>query len=755
MAATGFTNSWTAGEICDDAWDRTELQQVAKGCEQALNLNIRIAGPLGKRRGFWWNGAANDSTHLVRGIPFKRSQTDAFFLEFGNLVAWVWQINGAPLLNGGVQVHFTTPFADTALAKLRYKQIGDVIYFRSSDGIAPVNLTRTNGGVANADWTFATQTYKNGPWLAENVDLTKTITIGGTSEADTNSSAAAFGNGSILVGQTVTLTGSTPMFNANQVGSTLRLRQTTGSPGMWSWAPGNYPPAGFYALSVGHAYKCKTQGGSTGATLANTPPVQTSGDQTDGDNLWTYRHDGAGIVEITAFTDTTHVTGTVLATVPLTNGQATSFYSFAAYSADQGWPTATPEIREERMVEGAPIGNLDFVDLTQTAGFTPTQQDFTPGTGTGLVVDTNAIRRRLGTDGGQILHFATATYLAAFTTSGEHLIAGSVLDEPLTPAGVTCKQPFSFGSADVRPVQAHKGLLWVVKGAQTLRELTIDTQQNAQTEDHSYLATHIGKRGFAQMAWVADPDNNCWLRLADGGFACFTYHQEQGVKGFTTQQLGGGLVVEDEITLPGIDGLDTLWLVARQTVGGVTQRMILMQSSVSDGLFMDAATFYSGAPVTTLDVPSQFNGQTVDVLADGAWISGMAVADDEITLETAASTVQIGFTYPVEFTSLKLDLRIFNGALLQRQSIDAAIIDLLTAGCTITGENGAGGEYVDVRLSTDLPGAQARRVTREVTIDTITDTETGARDPRILINEQTPYDFVLYAIKSNQVSVGG
>lgn len=753
MGPGGFTNSFTSGELDDDAWDRNDLQPVAKGCEMALNYVIRIAGPLGKRRGFWLNGAVSDQAHLVRLIPFRRTVNDALVLEFGNLTATVWQANGSKLLNAGVPVTFATPFTDVQLASLRYKQVGDVIYFRSSLGLPPCELVRTD----NLTWAFNTPTLKNGPWLAENVDLSLTFTFTG---ADVPDEDPPHTYGVMMAPQTdVPIVASKAYFTPDMVGTQFRIRAGNGTASVRTWTPGVDTPVGWYSMFNGNVYISTADNGSgvDPGRNALTPPVQTQGSQFDGVSTLEFITDGAGIIEITAVTDGENATCTIVTNVPLLSGQATSYFSQAAYSTLNGWPTAWPEIREERLVDGSTASNPDFVDLTQTAGFTPTTQDFTPGTGTGTVVDTNAMRRRVGVDGSKILWFNTATYLVCGTETGEYIIAGSVLDEPLSPSGITLKTLSNFGSADVCPVKAHKGLLYVARAGQTLRELNIDTQQGATGADHSFLAKHIASRGFAQLAWIPDPDNTCWLRLGDMTMAVFTYHQEQAVKGFTRQQLGGDLIAEDMIVMPGPGNVETLWIIARQTIGAVTQRVILMQSQVSDALFMDAALAYSGAATNVLEGLDLFAGQVVDVVANGAWYPAITVAvDGSVTLPAGVTTTsaQVGFTFKNSFRSLKLDLKTFNGALLQRQRIAGAIVDLKTSLCTVGSTSGSG-EQISVRSRADVPAGVARRVTREVTVQPSPgDDETDDRDPRIVIEEQTPYDAVIYAIKPNKVVAG-
>ena len=250
--ATGFTNSFTAGEIAEEAWDRTDLQPIAKGCEEAINYMVRIPGPLAKRRGFWRLGSIADQAKPGRLVPFRRSVDDALMLEFGDLVVRVWDNNGNRYPDGGGgQVTFASPYTMAQLAGLRWKQVGDVIYFRHRDGLTPRTLTR----LSNTVWSFAVETFPNGPWRPENANVTLQIAVTGPDEADANPKTLA---GSILATTVVDLVATNPLFVPGHVGSLWRLRQNDGSPGVTSWRAGYAPPIGWYTLSNGRVYKSRS-----------------------------------------------------------------------------------------------------------------------------------------------------------------------------------------------------------------------------------------------------------------------------------------------------------------------------------------------------------------------------------------------------------------------------------------------------------------------------------------------------------------
>lgn len=743
MAGSVFLNTFTSGEISDDAWDRNDIQPINKGCREATNLVLRIAGPLGKRRGFWGLGAVADQTKLARLIPFRRSIDDALMLELGDLVVHVWQANGAPLMNGAVQVSFPSPYGQAQLDGLRYAQVEDVIYFRHRDGLAPQTLQRTS----NTTWVFTAETFPNGPWLPENISAT-TLTVTGADEHDTTTGTGA---GSMLPGTVVALTASAATFDPGQVGAIFRIRQNNGAPGVKTWSTGFRPAFGAYCASAGRVYKCTTVGTgplTTGVDQAvTTPPVQTSGAQSDGGNIWTYRHDGAGIVQITDVADSTNATATVLATVPLKSGDITPCFAEGAYSAFRGWPRMWPTMIEERLASGSTAGNRDMLDLSEISGFTPTAETYTPGLGTGAVTDVDAIRRRVP-GGAEILWSHEAPFLLLGTTDGEFIASAGLFGEPMTPSTIAVRPLSKYGSDDVYPVKVNKAVFHVTRGRSCLRKMQVDVQQNLTTDDLTFLADHIAARKFAQLAWVAYPDEVLWTRLDDGGLAALTSHEEQQVRGWTRQQLPGGFIVEDIVTLPGPGRYETLWLIVSRIKGGVTQRQIWQQSQKSDGLFIDGAALYQGAPTTVINGLDAYNGETVRVLADGAMID-LPCAAGSVTLPTPASKVLAGLGFQTRFESQTLDLQAMASAIGVLQRVTGMIVHLKTviAWC------GAGGstlmEKFCPRQRSDIPVPVPRSIRDPVTVAADSD-----RDPTVVVTDDSAYDHVIYSLRP-RVAAGG
>lgn len=598
MRQSGFQSSFNVGEVGPDAWSRSDLAQHGKGCAMAWNMIGRVAGPTGRRPGTWYVGAPKHHDKPNRLIPFRRSSEDALLLEFGDGYARVWNVNGAPVMNGGSQVEFVIPWTAAQLAGLRFKQIGDLIYFTHRDGLRTQTLQRNS----NISWAVAPTVFSDGPWRQENADQGKVLTLSGS---------------------TLTASGFSP-FTAGHVGGLFRLRKNDGNPGVSSWEPEEEGVAyGAQRLSDGRVYSRTGGADKTG----NTPPVHDKGAVSDGSTEWTFVHDGAAVVRVTAFGSSSSVTVTALTGLPDGLDAGTFNWAEGAFSDARGWPTVAPAVREERLALGGATADPDAIDFTRTAGFNPAGVDFKPGLGTGRVVDDDAVRRFVGDERDRLVWVLGSTFLLAGTTDGEYLITGATIEDPISPAGNVARPLGEFGSADVSPVLAYGGAIFVAAGGETLRLLSMTPDQSLGRRDLSVVAEHISRRGLSELTWMKQPMNLLWVRLADGGQASFTYHAEQQVEGWSRHglaarqkptdeaPLGGGLTLESSCVVPGANGRPRLFMSVSRQKGGVTQRMILRLADRADKLFLDAAELYAGAASAGVNGLDHLSGETATLMA--------------------------------------------------------------------------------------------------------------------------------------------
>lgn len=258
--------------------------------------NVTIAGVIG-------TGACNVNGTWIAFIIVSATEFE-LFTGLGNTGTYT---SGGTVLG---QLSFVTPWAAADLPLLRWSQSSDTLTMVHPN-YPPYEIKRTS---ANA-FTCLPAAYVNGPFLPQNTDGTTFVYASGVSG-------------------TVNLVASSPIFNANQVGGLMQLTQQDLSQ-IPPWEPsklftdnaGNkITPVGLYRRASLKNYKCVSIGAAfpaNGAATGTWVPSHSQGTQTDGDgstvpNLaaicgvsWQYQDSGYGVVKITAFADSQHVTAVV------------------------------------------------------------------------------------------------------------------------------------------------------------------------------------------------------------------------------------------------------------------------------------------------------------------------------------------------------------------------------------------------------------------------------------------------------------
>lgn len=721
MAKTvGFQNSFTAGEIGPNAWERSDLQQHARGVAEGRNMIPMETGPLASRGGFLDRGAGVGQTTRNRVVAFVRSSEDALFLELGETTMRVWTTAGDRIMDGVAPYALATPWTAEQAFRLWFKQEGDVLYVTDLDGGPTKVITRT----ADDDWAIADFDFRDGPWLAEDVDGGVTITASAATGA-------------------ISLTTSAARWTADDIGSLVQVRESDGSPGLKTWQSATDYIGEERVQFDGRVYERVNLGEDTSA---NTPPMHTEGTLSDGAVNWTFIHDGRGVAEITSITSPTVAQATVIRPMPTT--AATKFWSKQAYGAVEGWPRALSAEREERLVFGASLTRPGSVDATRTAGFGPAYGDFRPGMGSGRVVDDDAVR--LNAAGAErVVWLVSATVLIAGTTGGEYALSGGQLDEPMTPEGRRANPLSKHGNADVAPLLIAgppPALLHVMRDRKTYRESLVSPDLSVRSRKLSTLAHHIFGRGVADHAWQKSA-GVVWQRLDDGGLAAMTYDPdlilEQQIVGVTDQPLPEGWTVESHACAPAPDGRDVLMIAVVRQKDGAPQRRIWLLSDRADGVFLDGALVYDGAATTAFAGLDAYAGETVSVLADGAVALDADVdAEGDMTLPTAASRVIAGLPMRRRAELLPLDTEGTGSTNARTIQLSHATVIATGADFTVGSSAVGGAERVRSRTPVDVSAPASRRVRERVAIG-----NGSGRDERVVVETDKPFDLVLHAIR--------
>lgn len=709
-----FINGFIAGEIGPSAWERSDMVQHAKGCALGLNMVALVTGPLVSRGGFRDRGPVADETVRGRLVGFARSSDDALILELGDEEARVWTPDGALIMDGADPYVFATPWDASQLDDLWFRQIGDVLFVTDRTG----GRTRTIRRLADDDWAVADLEFRNGPWLPEAQAHTLAF-----------SDVAGF----------ITVTAPVAAFSPADVGSRIRVRQSDGQSGFDTWTSATDYDAGKVVQFDGRVYARQGTGTIKSGT---TPPLHASGIVSDGKIDWLFLHDGAGVVLITAYGSPTSVSGLVESRLPSALG--TLYWAKSGFSDVEGWPRALAEEREERLVFGATIRRPGQVDLTRTAGFTPTTTDFKPGLGSGRVVADDAVSLNVG-GASRVVWLASAAALIAGCTDGEYVLSGSTLDDPITPDGRTARKVSSFGSADVAPLMLQgppPTILHVLRSRTVVREVRVSPDQTVDSRDLSVLREHVMDRGIAEMAFQ-QPENIVWMRLDDGGLAALVYHLEHQVLGIYRQSLPDGWTVESLVSVPTPTGGDRVAIQVSRVKGEVTQRRVWLLAPRADRMFLDGSATYAGEPVTTVAGLDWRAGETVSIVADGARVPDQVVSEaGTVTVPDAAAHIVVGDAIHRRFESLPLDMAGpgSTNAVTLIPTHATVILDAVEADVGTLQEGSA--FRVRTRKPDDLAAPGTRRLRERVAMGNGSD-----RDQRLVIETRAPFDLTIHAYR--------
>ena len=625
-----IVTNFQSGELSPRLEGRIDLQKYQSGVQQLTNMLVFPQGGATRRPGTYYAGSSK-TNGKVRLIPFEFSDEQAYVIELGaNYMRFY--VDGGLLVSGGSAVEVVTPYSATEIFELNYTQSADVIYFAHKNH-PPAKLTRTT----TTSFTFNDIDFVDGPWLDEN---TSDITL---------YASAATGS--------VTITASAALFTSDDVGRYIRFREVLEIEHD-EWAAGTSYNDGESVRYNGHVYEQVT--GST-QTSGNTPPVHTEGIETYGAIDWEYKHDDTGYVEITAFTSSTVVTATVkeddggIAVLPdhiVGAANATKKWSLGAFGGDQGYPRAVA-FYEERLYFAGTTGQPQTIFGSVTADF----ENHTPGT-----EDDKAINVTIASDQVNVIkHMIQGRFLQILTSSAEFTMSGGSGTQPVTPTNVNVLRETTFGASDVRPVRAGSSTIMVQKGQTKVKEITFNLDVDGLTgRDLTVLAEHLARVGLDDMTWQQEPELILWFVRSDGELLGLSYDPQNNTIAWHEHTLGGTAVVESIASIPS-GSEDQVYLSVKRTINSVETRHIVYMkpiyfgADVTDAFYVDSGLTYDGAATTTISGLDHLEGETVQILADGAAHADKVVSGGSITLDRSSSKVHVGYSYDSVIQTLRME----------------------------------------------------------------------------------------------------
>ena len=145
--------SFSGGEVTPEFFGRLDDVKYQTGLATCRNFIAYPHGPVANRTGTTYVNEVKNSAHTVRLIPFTFSTTETMVLEFGHQYVR-FHTNGGTLMDGGSPYEIASPYGHANLPDVHYVQSADVMTL-VHPSYAPRELKRL--GATN--WTITTPSF--------------------------------------------------------------------------------------------------------------------------------------------------------------------------------------------------------------------------------------------------------------------------------------------------------------------------------------------------------------------------------------------------------------------------------------------------------------------------------------------------------------------------------------------------------------------------------------------------------------------
>jgi hypothetical protein len=388
------------------------------------------------------------------------------------------------------------------------------------------------------------------------------------------------------------------------------------------------------------------------------------------------KHNGIwGSAKVTGLISTVAVTAQVQTGYDFNAAATTSKkWALGAWSDTRGWPARTT-LHEGRLAFAATNTQPQTLWESVTDDydtFSPTlpDPDSISNDPTHKVTDECALNLTLASNElNYIKWLYSGNNIILGADTGEFPITSGSLDEPLTPTNARARRQTTTGSSTVKPIQVENNLLFVDRSGLKVHELKFDADFNNYTaSDLTRLIDDIVVNPIRQMAYSKNPYRTVWIVAEGGELYSFTYFPEEKVIGWCSHTISGDNTrVESVAVAPSSDGsFDEVWLIVSREINNVGKHYIeILDQYRIDGRFselksqykyLDSCKTVTGTDMTTITGLSHLNGETVQVVADGNYVGNKTVSGNQITLDTAADTVHVGYKFDSTIKTLRLEV---------------------------------------------------------------------------------------------------
>lgn len=698
--------SFSGGEISPDMLGRIDDSKYQSGLTKCRNFVVKPQGPVENRAGFRLVRAVKDSTKRVRLIPFTYSTTQTMVIEMG-AGYFRFHTGGATLMSSGVPYEITNPYTEADLFDIHYVQSADVLTLahpsyalfelrrlgatswsldalilspRVSPPVAVVasgsptthqyKVTAlrqsTSTGIVNETIPSTSVSCSNDLSIA---GAYNTLTWSGVSKAVGYRvykwTGAVWGFLSVVNNSTFKDTGAVAPAADKQppaAGGTAPtgLSASSVTPTIANVSATATVPSGVTNL-INHDYvvtavrdqdeSIQSEVGTCANNLLATGAYNTiewpSVNEATGYNV--YRRSGSLFAYVGHSTSTSFIDDNIAPDASKSPPRTEDPFTSAG-----NYPAAVSYYEQRRCFAGT---------LNQPANIWMTRSGTESNMSYSLPVrDDDRIAFRVAArEANTIRHIVPLTQLLLLTSAAEWRVT-SVNSDAITPASISVRPQSYIGASNVQPVTVNNTCIYAAARGGHVRELAYSWQASGfVTGDLSLRAAHLfDSLEIVDMAYAKAPQSLVWFVNSIGQLLGLTYVPEQQVGAWHWHDTDG---VFESCAVVAEGSEDVLYCVIRRTINGASVRFVERMASrqfvdPADAFFVDCGLTYSGAAATTISGLGHLEGETVSILADGAVHPQRVVSGGAITLDQAASKVQVGLPITADLRTLPLAAQI-------------------------------------------------------------------------------------------------
>jgi hypothetical protein len=645
--ATPIQTNFTAGEWSPKLDGRTDVARYGNAVSTIENFIVAPFGGADRRPGSVFVAPAKFPSKKVRLIPFQFSTLQSYVLEVGDGYIRFYRNNAAITEADVALTNITQANPAVVTSAAHGYSAGDEIIMQNVVGMTEVNNQRYRVANPNA-----------GDYELEDLDGNPVDSTGFTayiSGGDTNKIVEITGipiTEAMLFELQFAQTADILYFVHNDLPPQKLTRMSDTS---WSLTEVAFTGGPYRADNLDETHTMNPSA-TTGAITVTSSTAFFNADMVGAImKIGGLVSSVQGYVEITSFTSDTLVNATVIET--LDGSIATDDWAIGAFSDDSGYPQSVG-FHEQRLW----LGGTTFDPQTVFASKTLEFENFTQG-----ALDSDGITYEIATEQVNAIRWISTGRGLAIGTSGGVFIFSSGADfVALTPSNVSVRRETTFGSELIIPKRIGNFLYYVQRGGRKLREFAYNFDIDSHKSlDMTLLSEQISESGVIQNDYQQSPDSVLWCIRDDGQMATMSRQQAQEVIAWTRQitgeTLAGAGSYESVASIPNDTEEDQVWTSVKRTINGTTRRFIEyfkpkgFAGTVQDAFFVDCGLTYEGSSTSVLTNLNHLEGETVQILNEGAVEPARTVTNGQITLDNATTKCHVGLGYTSTIKTLKLE----------------------------------------------------------------------------------------------------